>query len=138
MEATSLCFQISLLGKNERWVFLPDLSTLCFGGIALVSALVTNKKYSLIAIVSWVSWTQSPLTLKFRCFEGPPLGVSLKSWNARCGFQTLCSSSLTLWYVPEVEFMLRVCLSLSYHFNMGILLLAQCVEVTQLVSKSLS
>lgn len=120
--------------------FPPALSTICFGGIAMVSALVTNKNYSLLAIVLWGgSHRHKPHWLSnLSVLRALPLGEGLKSWNTRCGFQKLCSSLLTVWHVLGVEFMQRVCLTLSFHFSMGIFSFAQHVGVTQLVPRFLS
>lgn len=76
-----------------------------------------------------------------------PSGGSLKSWSARCGFQTLPSSGriwelwVSFWLyvaVPGVEFMARVCLKLSCQFWCGYFLVWPIVGVTQLVSRFLS
>lgn len=48
------------------------------------------------------------------------------------------SSSQFYVSVPGAEFMVRLCPSLSYPFDVGVFLFAWCVRVTQLVSEFLS
>lgn len=86
----------------------------------------------------WYPWNANVVSCghKAHCFSKIKVwwahlsDVSLKTWGAICGLQTLYSSgrslrfwvSFQLWVVNcVVGFMTRLCLSLSYSFHSGVL-----------------
>ena len=57
------------------------------------------SQVSLRSLVLWVLWTWAQWCFRARCFWGSSLRFKfLKSWDAWCGVQTLCSSEKALGF----------------------------------------
>lgn len=122
----------ALAGGSLQWVF---------------AWLLTASQFT---VVLWDSWTQAPLAFRARWLVGDlfPRCDSLKSWDAIFVVQTFQSSG-RIWELGVPSWLYGAVLGVGIvvwdyvsvsptHFNVAVLLVSQCVGVTQLVSESLS
>lgn len=92
--------------------------------MSLASPLRTVSSFS---ISLWVSWMQDPHLSKLDVLGAHLSRAVLKRWGARCRIQTLhtsgnrvVSSFLIVGAVLGIRSMVRLCLSLSNSFNVGL------------------
>ena len=126
-------------GKTGRWRVFA-YSVLSPWHITMASPREPIKNYSYFVLTLRVSWSQARCDLA-RCFGG--LSLKWQSWKLE---HSLWGPNLSLlkemlgigssfpivWHGARVRFMVRVCLSLSYPFAVGIFSFVQCLGVAQL------
>lgn len=109
-------------------------------GRKLQQVLKYQWRTTLLSIVLWILWTQVPFAFRGRCFRGPSLCGSLKNWGASpivyFSGRSWELGALSWLYgaMLGVRFMVKVCLSLFYLFDVSIFSFIQYIDVAQLVS----